>query len=154
MNFRAKCCRTRSKFENLSHSAALTQFVKYVSDETPQTHSKNTPKHPKALENYAITRQKTFLTSKTACETHTYTILWKPAMNFCCQFKYFRSLISLSLKFSVYFDSEIGVCYWNINRKYLTVIISKVKMLITAFVWTLKQWDKDISSPPYTLNTT
>ena len=35
-----------------------------------------------------------------------------------------------------------------------TVIISKVKMLITAFVRTLKQWDKDISSPPYTLKTT
>ena len=78
MNFRVKYRRTRSKFENLSRSAALTQFVKYISDKTPQNHSKNTPK---ALENYAITRQKTFLTSKTACETHTYTILWKSAIN-------------------------------------------------------------------------
>ena len=34
------------------------------------------------------------------------------------------------------------------------VIISKLKMLITAFVRTLSQWDKDISSPPYTVNTT
>ena len=48
---------TRSKFENLSHSAALTQFVKYISDKTPQNHSINSPKHPKALENYGITRQ-------------------------------------------------------------------------------------------------
>ena len=85
MNFRVKYRRTRSKFENLSRSAALTQFVKYISDET-QNHSKNTPKHPKALENYAITHQKTFLTSKTECETHTYMILWKLAMNFCYQF--------------------------------------------------------------------
>ena len=75
MNFRVKYRRTRSKFENLSRSAALTQFVKYISDETPQNHSINSLKHPKALENYAITHQKTFLTSKTACETHTYTIL-------------------------------------------------------------------------------
>ena len=52
-----------SKFENLSRSAALTQFVKFISDETPQNHSINTPKHPKALENYAITHQKIFLTS-------------------------------------------------------------------------------------------
>ena len=34
------------------------------------------------------------------------------------------------------------------------IIISKVKMLITAFFRTLSQWDKDISSPPYTVNTT
>ena len=88
MNFRVKYRRTHSisKFENLSRSAALTQFVKYVSDETAQNYSKNTPKHPKALENYAITHQKTFLTSKTACEMHTYMILWKLAMNFCYQF--------------------------------------------------------------------
>ena len=82
---RVKYHRTRSKFENLSRSAALTQFVKYISDETPQNHSINRPKHPKAQENYAITHQKTFLTSKTACETHTYTILWISAMNSCCQ---------------------------------------------------------------------
>ena len=82
MNFRVKYRRTRSKFENLSRSAALTQFVKYISDETPQNHSINSPK---ALENYAITHQKTFLTAKTACETHTYTILWISAMNSCCQ---------------------------------------------------------------------
>ena len=81
MNFRVKYRRTRTKFENLSRSAALTPFVKYISDETPQNHSMNIPKHPKALENYAITHQKTFLTSKTACETHTYMILWKSAMN-------------------------------------------------------------------------
>ena len=62
INFRVKYRRTRSKFENLSRSAALTQFVKYISDETPQNHSINTPKHPKAQENYAITHQKTFLT--------------------------------------------------------------------------------------------
>ena len=86
MNFRVKYRRTRSKFEYLSRSAALTQFLKYISDETPQNYSKNTPKHPKALENYAITHQKFFLTSKTAYETHTYTILWKSAMNFCYQF--------------------------------------------------------------------
>ena len=86
LNFRVKYRRTRSKFENLSRSAALTQFVEYVSDETPQNHSKNTPKHPRALENYAITHQKTFLTFKTACKTHTYTILWKSAMNSCYQF--------------------------------------------------------------------
>ena len=85
MNFRVKYRRTRSKFENLSRSAALTSFVKYISDETPQNHSINSPKHPKALENYAITHQKTFLTSKTACETHTHTILWISAMNSCCQ---------------------------------------------------------------------
>ena len=37
------------------------------------------------------------------------------------------------------------------NTKWL----SSVKlMLITACVRTLKQWDKDISSPPYTVNTT
>ena len=85
MNFRVKYRRICSKFENLSRSAALTQFVKYISDETPQNHSINSPKHPKALENYAITHQQTFLTSKTACETHTYTILWKSAMNSYCQ---------------------------------------------------------------------
>ena len=85
MYFRVKYRRTGSKFENLSRSAALTQFVKYISDETPQNHSINSPKHPKALENYAMTHQKTFLTSKTACETHTYTILWISAMNSCCQ---------------------------------------------------------------------
>ena len=34
------------------------------------------------------------------------------------------------------------------------VVISKVKLLITAFVRTLTQWDKDISSPSYTVNTT
>ena len=85
MNFRVKYRRARSKFENLSRSAALTQFVKYISDETTQNHSINSPKHPKALENYANTHQKTFLTSKTACETHTYTILWISAMNSCCQ---------------------------------------------------------------------
>ena len=33
-------------------------------------------------------------------------------------------------------------------------IISKVKMLIIAIVRILSQWDKDISSPPYTVNTT
>ena len=33
-------------------------------------------------------------------------------------------------------------------------IITKVKMLIIAIVWILSQWDKDISSPPYTVNTT
>ena len=33
-------------------------------------------------------------------------------------------------------------------------IISKVKMLIIATVRILSQWDKDISSPPYTVNTT
>ena len=86
MNFRVEYHRTCSKFENLSRSAGLTNFAKYISDETPQNHRKNTPKHPKALENYAITHQKTFLTSKTACEAHTYTILWKSAMNFCYQF--------------------------------------------------------------------
>ena len=86
MNFRVKYCRTRSKFDNLSRYTALTQFVKYVSDETPPNHSKNTPKHPKALENYAIAHQKTFLTSKTAYESHTYTILWKSATNFCYHF--------------------------------------------------------------------
>ena len=52
MDFRVKYRRTRSKFENLSRSAALTQFVKYILDETPQNHSINKPKHPKALENY------------------------------------------------------------------------------------------------------
>ena len=31
MNFRVKYCTTRSKFENLSCSSALTQFVKYIS---------------------------------------------------------------------------------------------------------------------------
>ena len=46
MNFRVKYGRTRSKFENLS--AALTQFVKYISDETPQNHSINSPKHPQS----------------------------------------------------------------------------------------------------------
>ena len=76
----------RSKFEDLSRFAALTKSVKYISDETPQNHSKNAPKHHKALENYAITHQKTFLTSKTTCKLHTYTILWKSAMNFCYQF--------------------------------------------------------------------
>ena len=60
MDFRVKYRRTRSKFENLSHSAALTQFVKYISDETPQNHPKNTPKHSKALENYAITHKKLY----------------------------------------------------------------------------------------------
>ena len=85
MNFRVKYGTTRSKFENLSRSAALTQFVKYISDETPQNHSINSPKHPKALENHGITRQKTFQTPKTACETRTYTILCKSAMNYCCQ---------------------------------------------------------------------
>ena len=82
MSFRVKYRRTgsKSKFENLSRSAALTQFVN-----TPQNHSINSPKHPKALENYAITHLKTFLTSKTACETHTDTILWISAMNSCCQ---------------------------------------------------------------------
>ena len=34
------------------------------------------------------------------------------------------------------------------------IIVSKIKMLITAFVRILSQWDKDISSPPYTVNTT
>ena len=34
------------------------------------------------------------------------------------------------------------------------VITIKVKMLITAFVQTPTHWDKDISSPPYTVNTT
>ena len=53
MNLRVKYHRTRSKFENLSRSAALTQFVKYISDETTRNHSINSPKHPKALENYA-----------------------------------------------------------------------------------------------------
>ena len=85
MNFRVKYRTARSKFENLSRSAALTQFVKYISDETPQNHSINSPKHPKALENYGITHQKTFHTPKTACETRTYTILCKSAMNYCCQ---------------------------------------------------------------------
>ena len=33
-------------------------------------------------------------------------------------------------------------------------IISKVKMLIIAIVRILSQWDKDISSPLYTVNTT
>ena len=33
-------------------------------------------------------------------------------------------------------------------------IITKVKMLIIAIVCILSQWDKDISSPPYTVNTT
>ena len=33
-------------------------------------------------------------------------------------------------------------------------IISKVKMLIIAIVRILSQWDKVISSPPYTVNTT
>ena len=33
-------------------------------------------------------------------------------------------------------------------------IISKLKMLIIAIVRILSQWDKDISSPPYTVNTT
>ena len=33
-------------------------------------------------------------------------------------------------------------------------IISEVKMLIIALVWILSQWDKDISSSPYTANTT
>ena len=60
MNFRVKYRTTRSKFENLSRFAALTQFVQYISDETPQNHSINSPKHPKALENYGITRQKLF----------------------------------------------------------------------------------------------
>ena len=45
MNFRVKYRRTRSKFENLSHSAALTQFVKYISDEP--------------LEKYPLTPQST-----------------------------------------------------------------------------------------------
>ena len=85
MNFRVKYRTTRSKFENLSRSTALTQFVKYISDETPQNHWINSPKHPKALENYGITRPKTFQTPKTACETRTYTILCKSAMNYCCQ---------------------------------------------------------------------
>ena len=85
MNFRVKYRRTRSEFENLSRSAALTQFVKYISDETHPNHSINSPKRPKALENYAITHQETFLTTKTACETHTYTILWISAINSCCQ---------------------------------------------------------------------
>ena len=49
MDFRVKYRRTRSKFENLSRSAALTQFVKYISDETPQNHSTNTPKHRKTM---------------------------------------------------------------------------------------------------------
>ena len=75
MNFRVEYRRTRSEFENLSCSAALTQFVKYIWDETPQNHLINSPKHPKALENYAITHQKTFVTSKTACETHTYNFM-------------------------------------------------------------------------------
>ena len=91
VDLRVKYRRTRSKFENLSRSAPLTQFGKYISDETPQNHSKNTPKHPKALENYAVTHQKTLLTSKIACETHTYTILWKSAMNFC-----YPSILGLS----------------------------------------------------------
>ena len=65
MNFRVKYRTTRSKFENLSRSTALTQFVKYISDETPQNHSKIAPKHPKALENYGTTRQKTLQTPKT-----------------------------------------------------------------------------------------
>ena len=85
MNFRVKYRTTRSKFENLSRTTALTQLVKYISDETPQNHSINSPKHPKALENYGITRQKTFQTPKTACKTRTYTILCKSAMNYCCQ---------------------------------------------------------------------
>ena len=73
MNFRVKYRTTRAKFENLSRSAALTKFVKYISDETPQNRSINRPKHPKALENNGITRQKNFQTPKTACETHTHT---------------------------------------------------------------------------------
>ena len=85
MNFRVKYRTTRSKFENLSRFTALTQFVKYMLDETAQNHSMNSPKHPKALENYGITRQKTFQTPKTACETRIYTILCKSAMNYCCQ---------------------------------------------------------------------
>ena len=85
MNFRVKYRTAHSKFENLSRSAALTQFVKYISDETPKNHSINSPKHPKALENYGITCQKTFQTPKTTCETRTYTILCKSAMNYCCQ---------------------------------------------------------------------
>ena len=34
------------------------------------------------------------------------------------------------------------------------IITSKVKMLITAFVRILSQWEKDISSLPYTVKTT
>ena len=48
MNFRVKYRRTRSKFENLSRSVVLTQFVKYMSDETPQNHWINTPKTPQS----------------------------------------------------------------------------------------------------------
>ena len=76
MNFRVEYRRTRSKFENLSRSAALTQFVKYISDETPQNHLINSPKHPKTLKKkkknpMPLHIKKTFLTSKTARETHT-----------------------------------------------------------------------------------
>ena len=78
MNFRVKYRRTHSNIENLSRSVALTQFVKYISHETPQ---KPFEKYLKAQENYVITQQKTFVTSKTACETHTYTILRKSAIN-------------------------------------------------------------------------
>ena len=75
MNFRVKYRRTHSKIENLSRSVALTQFVKYISDETPQNHSK-IPQSTRKLCHYST---KSF--SKTACETHTYTILWKSAIN-------------------------------------------------------------------------
>ena len=58
----------------------------------PQNHSITSPKHLKALENYGITRQKTF---QTACETRTYTILCKSAMNYCFQVRYPSSLVFL-----------------------------------------------------------